>query len=165
MLDPIGRRLLKIGELAKATGVTPKTIRFYEGEGLLADPGRTSSGYRIYLHKDIERLEFILKAKRLGLSVEEIKGILGLHDRDEPTCVHVRHLLDEKLAQVDKALADLKVFREELVKLRNNAQGLVDCRPSGGRICGIIEWGGINVADGSLSWVERGQPPISRTKR
>ena len=55
---------MKIGELAKATGLTTKTIRFYEGERLLADPGRTPSGYRVYNPEDVERLAFICKAMR-----------------------------------------------------------------------------------------------------
>ena len=90
---------MKIGELAKATGVTAKTIRFYEEEGLLPKPARTLSGYRKYGPEDAGRLEFIHKSKRLGLSLQEIKGILQLHDRSEPTCTHVRSLLDEKVDQ------------------------------------------------------------------
>ena len=89
---------MKIGQLASATGLTAKTIRFYEGEGLIPDPPRTHSGYRTYADSDVTRLEFILKAKRLGLSLDEIKGILRLHDRSEPTCMHVRALLEEKVA-------------------------------------------------------------------
>ena len=59
---------MKIGELAGATGLTPKTIRFYEAEGLIPDPPRTASGYRAYTEPDVARLGFIVKAKRLGLS-------------------------------------------------------------------------------------------------
>ncbi len=84
---------MKIGELARATGVTAKTIRFYEAEGLLPKPQRTYSGYRMYSLEDARRLEFIRKAKRLGLSLGDVRGVLQLHDRSEPTCVHVRSLL------------------------------------------------------------------------
>ena len=138
---------MKIGELAKATGLTTKTIRFYEAEGLLPTPERTFSGYRMYGPQDAGRLRFIRKAKRLGMSLDEIGGILQLHDRSEPTCSHVCSLLDEKLAQVDKALEDLREFRKELARLRDQAGALEDCRPSGGRICGIIE-GGPFVGEG-----------------
>ena len=88
---------MKIGELARATRLSAKTIRYYEAEGLIPDPPRTESGYRSYDKPDIARVGFILKAKRLGISLEESRGILQLHDRSEPTCVHVRSLLDEKL--------------------------------------------------------------------
>jgi DNA-binding transcriptional MerR regulator len=145
---------MRIGELAAATGLTTKTIRFYEGEGLLPEPGRTTSGYRVYGETDSKRLDFVLKAKRLGLSLEEIKGVLQLHDRKEPTCVHVRSLLEEKLSQVEKAIAELQEFRAELFTLRDQAGGLVDCRPLGGDICGIIE--GSAPADGeiALGWID-----------
>lgn len=141
---------MRIGELAIATGFTTKTIRYYERESLLADPGRTSSGYREYTPADAERLGFIGKAKRLGLSLEEIKGILQIHERNEPTCQHVRSLLDEKLAYVDVLLKDLYTFREELSRLRQRAGRLVDCRPTGGRICGIIEDSGFGASKKAL---------------
>jgi DNA-binding transcriptional MerR regulator len=150
---------MKIGELARATGLNTRTIRFYEQEGLLPDPCRTPSGYRMYGEKDVERLEFVRKAKRLGLSLEEIRSILHLHDRREATCRHVRFLLDEKLAQLDRVLEDLQKFRAEIVRLRDEAGDVVDCRPTGGRICGIIEGARLEAESRSLAWVdpERGR--------
>ena len=145
---------MKIGELAKATGLSTKTIRFYEAEGLIPDPPRTGSGYRAYGEPDVTRLHFILKSKRLGLSLDEIKGILRLHDWSEPTCVHVRSLLEEKVAQIETAVQDLLSFKEELESLRDQATSLVDCRPLGGNICSIIEQSGIKVTPSSLGWTE-----------
>lgn len=150
---------MKIGELARFTGLSTKTIRFYEAEGLIPDPPRTDSGYRSYADPDVARLGFILKAKRLGLSLDEIKGILQLHDRSEPTCVHVRSLVEEKLVQIEGVIQDLVVFREELEVLRDKATSLVDCRPLGGNICSIIEDSGIKVASTSLAWTESGTVP------
>ena len=152
---------MRIGELARATGLSTKTIRFYEVEGLITDPPRTDSGYRAYAEPDVARLHFILKAKRLGLSLGEIKGILQLHDRSEPTCVHVRSLLEEKLLQIEEVIQDLLVFKEELEALRDRATSLVDCRPMGGNICSIIEDSGIKVASSSLGWAESGTVPRS----
>ena len=100
------------------------------------------------------RLEFVLKAKRLGLSLGEIKGILHLHDRNEPTCVHVRTLLEEKMAQVEAAIQDLTSFKGELQSLRAQTTSIIDCRPLGGNICSIIEDSGINVDPSSLAWAE-----------
>ncbi len=150
---------MKIGELARATGLSTKTIRFYEAEGLIPDPPRTNSGYRAYAEQAVARLAFILKAKRLGLSLEEIKGILKLHDRREPTCVHVRSLLEEKVAQIETVIQELLGFKEELESLRDQTTGLVDCRPLGGNICSIIEDSGIKVASSSLGWTESGTVP------
>ena len=152
---------MKIGELAKATGLTTKTIRFYEGEGLITNPPRTPSGYRRYGPKDLDRLDFILKAKRLGLSLPDIKNVLYLHDRNEPTCEHVRSVLVEKLAQVDQALQDLQVFRMELMRLWDESQTIVDCKPLGGRICSIIEQSGLSTSDSIAAWVE----PITAQRR
>ena len=141
---------MKIGELAKSTGLSTKTIRFYEAEGLIPDPPRTDSGYRAYVEPDVARLGFILKAKRLGLSLEEIKSILQLHDRSEPTCVHVRNLVSDKLAHVERTIEELQEFRADLIRLREESGDLVDCRPAGGNICGIIEQG--TLGKGEPAW-------------
>ena len=146
---------MKIGELATATGVNPKTIRFYESEGLVREPERTPSGYRSYRPVDVERLDFIRKSKRLGLSLSEIKGILRLHERSEPTCVHVRSLLDDKLDRVQAALRDLQEFQEELQRLRDAAGTLTDCGATGGRICGIIEESDVAISPGALAWIDK----------
>ena len=130
---------MKIGELAKASGLTTKTIRFYESEGLLPLPPRTASGYRMYGGNDLQRLGFVAKAKRVGLTLREIKEVLLLSDRDEPTCGHVRTLLDEKLAEIDRAISDLTVIRAQVAEIRGRSGELTDCRPSGGIICSIIE--------------------------
>lgn len=130
---------MKIGELAATTGFPPKTIRYYESEGLLGLPERTEAGYRTYGQIDRERLLFVRKAKRLGLSLAEIRSVLQLYDRQEPTCVHVKSLLDAKLAQVEAAINELADLRRTLLQLRQSAGTLEDCRPAGGRICGIVE--------------------------
>lgn len=153
-ISSLRRVLVKIGELARATGLSTKTIRFYEAEGLIADPPRTASGYRAYRDQDLGRLRFVLKAKRLGLSLGEIRGILQLHDRREPTCVHVQSLLEEKVAQIERVIQDLQGFKGELENLRDKATSLVDCRPLGGNICSIIEDSGIKVTPASLGWTE-----------
>jgi DNA-binding transcriptional MerR regulator len=141
---------VKIGELAKRTGLTPHVIRFYEAAGLLPDPPRTASRYRIYTEAHLARLTFILKAKRVGLSLEDVKGVLQLHDRHQATCVHVRSLLEDKLAQVERAIQDLHDFRDELERLKEEGRDLFDCRPLGGNICAIIEGSRVSVPEGVL---------------
>lgn len=141
---------MKIGELAKLSGLTVHTIRFYEAAGLSPKPPRTPSGYRSYTEADLARLTFILKAKRVGLSLEDVKGILQLHDRQQPTCVHVRSLLQNKLDQVDRAIQDLQDFKSELVQLEYHARDLIDCRPMGGHICSIIERSGLKIPEEAL---------------
>lgn len=126
---------MQIGELASAAGVNPKTIRYYEARGLLPPP-RTKAGYRIYAEGDLERLRFILKGRAIGLSLEEIGSVLGLRDDGQEPCEHVRALLDEKLAAIDKQLRALGELRAEFVSLRAAASLALrrdDC------VCGIIE--------------------------
>jgi len=66
---------MRIGQLADETGVTTKTIRYYEEIGLLPAPARQPSGYRRYAGADVDRLDFVAKAKALGLSLEEITNV------------------------------------------------------------------------------------------
>jgi DNA-binding transcriptional MerR regulator len=130
---------MKISELAKATGLNPRTIRFYEAMELLPRPGRTPAGYRIYGERDRDRLAFIRKAQRLGLSLAEVRSVLALADRSRPTCIHVRAILDDKLVEAERAIRDLTEFRATLQSMRARLQDLEDCRPAGGRICSVIE--------------------------
>jgi DNA-binding transcriptional MerR regulator len=69
---------MRIGELADLTGTTTKTIRYYESIGLLAEPGRTASGYREYGEGAVERLRFVREAQASGLTLTEIKSVLEL---------------------------------------------------------------------------------------
>jgi DNA-binding transcriptional MerR regulator len=132
---------MKIGELAKATGLTPKTIRYYELHGLIEEPERAESGYRYFGLDDVERLEFIKKAKRLGLSLDEIKDILAIHRQKQAPCVHVLALLDHKIAEVNEVVENLKAFRQELANLRDESRQQLDNLPEGAAICGVIERG------------------------
>jgi len=97
-------RQLRIGGLAAELGLNPKTLRYYEEISLLPAPRRMSSGHRLYNATDRQRLRFILKAKAIGLTLDEIREILTLRDRGESPCEHVLALLDRKLAKVDQQL-------------------------------------------------------------
>ncbi len=145
---------MKIGELAKATGLTTKTIRYYELHRLLEEPERTESGYRMYGEEDVERLEFVKKAKRLGLSLEEIREILVLHEQSQAPCVHVLALLDRKLEQVEDIIRELEEFRRELMRLRVESQVRLEQLPEDARICGIIERGVHAKGQVALTWLE-----------
>lgn len=129
-------RRLRIGELASDLNINPKTIRYYEEIGLLPPPSRTASGYRLYTATDRERLRFILKAKTIGLTLEEIAEIVSIHQDGEQPCEHVLLLLDRKVAAVDAQLRVLAAFRHELVSLRDAA---ANGTSGEARFCRIIE--------------------------
>lgn len=127
---------LRIGELAAALGLNPKTVRYYEAIGLLPVPRRTPVGYRLYGPADQERLRFIGRAKTLGLSLAEIGEILTLRDGGACPCDHALALLDRKLAIVEEQLRTLAELRADLRGLRDAATRTT---PGRALICAIIE--------------------------
>lgn len=126
-----------IGTLAEQSGFPPKTIRYYESIGLLPSPKRSQGGYRLYGADDESRLAFVAKAKQLGLSLEEIRDILTLHDAGNAPCSHVLALLDDHIRRVDGAVEQLTAFRKQLGTLRARARKQVG--PAGAAVCRIIE--------------------------
>jgi MerR family transcriptional regulator, copper efflux regulator len=80
---------MRIGELAERSGVSAKTIRYYEDIGLLPAPARLASGYRDYEPSTLDRLAFIRAAQAVGLSLGEIRGIVALRDEGQTPCGHV----------------------------------------------------------------------------
>ena len=127
---------MRIGELADRLGVNTKTIRYYESIGLVPEPERTASGYRVYHDDDVERLEFIKSAQRLGLALDEVREILALRERGEAPCNYVRGLISQEVVEIDQRLEELRDLRQELVALERRAQ---DSPGAEGAICGLIE--------------------------
>ncbi|MEV7010758.1 heavy metal-responsive transcriptional regulator [Streptosporangium sp. NPDC051022] len=112
---------MRIGELATSSGVTAKTIRFYEQAGLLPEPPRTAGGYRDYTPEAIQRLSFISDAQGAGLSLAEIRSILKLRDGGQAPCGHVTKLISEHLAEIDRRMAELVATRTALSALARRA--------------------------------------------
>ncbi|WP_370325825.1 heavy metal-responsive transcriptional regulator [Euzebya sp.] len=127
---------MRIGQLADRFGLNPKTIRYYESIALLPEPARTASGYRVYGEADAERLSFIRTAQRLGLSLDDIREILGFHERGERPCGHVVALLRRHTAELDQRIAEMQDLRAELTALVARASDLDD---GTGTFCGVIE--------------------------
>jgi DNA-binding transcriptional MerR regulator len=121
---------MRIGQLATKTGVTAKTIRFWESAGLLADPTRTPSGYRDYEPEVVERLEFIRHAQAGGLTLDQIRQVLEIGDSGDPPCEHVGRVVADRLAEVEARIAELAETRRHLQALarRAAAQDATDCR-------------------------------------
>ena len=108
------RNELTIGELASAVGVSRDTVRYYERLKLLPRPDRTQAGYRLYTEEDVERVRFIKQAQSLGLSLDEIKGLLPERGAGLSECRRVRDLLSTKLRELDEKLAEMQTFRKTL---------------------------------------------------
>ncbi|ABL79526.1 MULTISPECIES: heavy metal-responsive transcriptional regulator [unclassified Nocardioides] len=112
---------MRIGELAHAAGTTTKTLRFYEDQGLLPAAERTPSGYRDYTPDALARLDFIHRGQAAGLTLAQIRQILGIRDSGTPPCGHVHDLLDERLTDLDAQIAQLVALRASLAELRDQA--------------------------------------------
>ncbi len=162
LLMPPSESPLTIGALAARTGFTTKAIRYYERIGLLPAPPRRPSGYRAYAERDLARLDFIAKAKRLGLSLEEIREVLALRDAGVEPCVHVVRVIDEHVEEVERAIADLTAFRTQLRRIQLNARRR--SRAHGG-ICRIIEHAAPEVAIGERARVALARPSRRRDGR
>jgi len=115
---------MRIGELAAQSGVSTKTIRFYEESGVLPAPARAENGYRTYTSESIERLRFIRDAQSAGLRLEEITTILELRDQGESTCHHTIALLEAHLEDVDRQISELERTRSRLVEMTSQAGSL-----------------------------------------
>ncbi len=124
---------MRIGDLAKKTGVNPKTLRYWEEIGLLPRPPRNISGYRDYGEEYVDLCRFILKAKSLGFKLDEIREILEIRFSGEEPCGCVVDKIREKIDQIDRLIEDLKRRRDLL-------ESLLSRRRSGtAPVCPIIE--------------------------
>ena len=103
---------MQIGQVAREAGVSVETVRYYERRDLLPRASRTHGGYRIFTEHTIDRVKFIKQAQELGFSLREISTLLSADGRD---CVHVRDLLDVKLADLDTRINAMRIFRDRLV--------------------------------------------------
>ena len=115
---------MKIGELSERTGVSTRTIRYYESIGLLPAVSRTPSGYRAYDAEAVERLRFVRDAQATGLTLAEIGSVLEMKDAGARTCEHTRRLLRRHLADVDERIRQLVDTRRHLAEMAERAESL-----------------------------------------
>lgn len=110
--------LLRIGELARVSGSNPRTLRFYESVGLLPAAKRSPANYRLYDGRTTERLQFIRKARGLGMSLAEIRSILAVEDAGAVPCDHVIGTIDGRLQSLADQMERLASLRADLANLR-----------------------------------------------
>lgn len=114
---------LTIGKLAKQAGLTIDTVRFYERRGLIKEPERTKSNYRIYPKEDVARLSFIKKAKELGFSLNEIKELLFIQHDPEASKADVKKRTEAKIRDVRCKIKDLTRILKALEHLSKGCDG------------------------------------------
>ena len=135
---------MKIGELASATDTRVETIRFYEREGLLPEPNRSTANYRVYTAAHVERLAFIRNCRNLDMALDEVRELLRFKDAPREDCANVNALLEEHIGHVSQRIRELRVLERELRLLRARCE-----KPGHGKDCGIL--GGLEHSSGRSS--------------
>ena len=110
---------IKIGALAKQTGLSVGTLRYYSDRGLLQPSQIGDNGYRYYSQDGAKQVQFIKKAQAIGFSLEEIKTILDVRDRGDLPCNLVQSLLDRKIEQLTSKIQQMSLFKQELEAYRD----------------------------------------------
>lgn len=108
---------MHIGELAKRSGLSEKTIRYYESIGVLPPPQRGSNGYRDFDEQNLERARFVAGARSLGFSLDDITEILAMQHRGETPCRTVSDLIEKKANQIAERIQLLQQMEKELRQL------------------------------------------------
>lgn len=109
------RTVLTIGDIAAKSGLKADALRYYERLGMIAPPERTAGGYRVYPADVIRRLRFIKQAQQSGLTLAEIRELLGAEGwSGAAQCRKVQRVLQVKLAELEKRVLELQRFRRTL---------------------------------------------------
>lgn len=130
---------MKVKALATTTGVSSDTVRFYTREGLLRPKKNPANGYHEYQSSDVKRLDFILKARQLAFSVEDIKTLLEQSDRGETPCPTARALIEERLSEMERRLQELQKLCRRMRSATQTWKTTPDCKPCDQHICHLIE--------------------------
>ncbi len=120
---------ISIGAAARGSGVNIETIRFYERSGLLKAPPRTAGGHRVYDAHGVKRLNFVRRARELGFTLGQVRGLLALADGREDSCAEVEKLGRAQLDATSGRIADLKRMEKVLAEMVKRCSGgtVPDC--------------------------------------
>jgi DNA-binding transcriptional MerR regulator len=114
---------MKIGEVAKQSGVTVDTVRFYERVGVLPSPERRPSGYRDYASNTVERIQFTRELQAIGFTLSDVVDALAAHDAGGATCESEQWRLEAVLDRVEAKLAELNAVRRRILQAQEDCAG------------------------------------------
>ena len=149
---------MKIGDLARATLCPVETIRYYEREGLLPAPSRSSANYRLYGPVHVDRLRFIRNCRSLDMTHDEIRALLAFRDGPEEKCDEVNTLLDEHIGHVAHRIKEVRLLERQLKELRSQCQS---ARTN--RYCAILQ--SLSRDTGRVAVAGEGRGQLNRTHR
>lgn len=130
---------MRVVELANALSTTPDTVRYYTRIGLIDPIKSPENGYKYYGKAEQQRLKFILNARQLDFSVEEIREILTESDKGHTACPMVRKIIEHKLVETEKQFQSALLLREKLKQAISDWQKKPDKAPTGHMICHLID--------------------------
>jgi DNA-binding transcriptional MerR regulator len=129
---------MTIGQVARQAGLSPRAVRFYDTEGVLPPPARSSGGYRLYADHELILLRFVAQLRRVGLSVADIREVVRIRECGMPPPDRVIALLEARIAGVDRDLELLQEARCRLVEVLHRARfGLG--RAADVRLCRLVD--------------------------
>ena len=111
---------MKIGELAKRSGCSVQTIRYYEREGLLSSVARSEGNFRLYDKQAEERLMLVKRCRSLDLTLVEVKQLLTLTQEPDSACDEVNQIVDQHILRVEDRIAELQDLYSQLIGLRGH---------------------------------------------
>ncbi len=117
---------MNIGEVAEASGLPAKTIRYYEDIGLIT-PMRAGNGYRSFRESDLHKLSFLGRARSLGFSIEDCRNLLALYENRTRASADVKAIAREHLTRIEAKLSELRQMKDTLSHLITACAG--DDRP------------------------------------
>jgi DNA-binding transcriptional MerR regulator len=133
------RKTMRVTQLARLLGVTSDTVRFYTRIKVLQPRKSNDNGYREYSMKDISRLRFVLSARQLGFTVDDIQQILTEADKGQSPCPTVRQLIEHRLQETEQRYLDTMKLRERMQLALEDWNEKPNKAPTGDMVCHLIE--------------------------
>lgn len=129
---------MRIGDVARETGLEASAIRYYEKHQIVPAPGRTEAGYRDYSKDQVALLRFVKRLRSLELPLDDVREIVSLRTAGKPPCAQVREAIARESTAIDRRIVDLTRLQNELKELRLAADQITDDWPSS-CVCHVLE--------------------------
>ena len=129
---------MKVTDLAKRLGTTPDTVRYYTRLKLL-QPGKQQNGYKYYSSVEVSRLKFILGARQLGFSVDDLKQIFKEADHGKSACPLVRTIIKKRLEETEQQFQAMLTLRNNMSNALDQWEKMTDKAPSKHMVCHLVE--------------------------
>ena len=142
---------MRVNELAKTTGVSSDTVRYYTRIGLLTPSKNAENGYKNYNSTDEKRLHFIIKSRHLGFSIVEIQEIINMSSSGNSPCCRVREIVKKRLHEAAQTIEELQQLHQRMKRAADTWEAMPDGEPTGDSVCSLIEmWEEIELDEASL---------------